>query len=84
MSDGTYLVGGMVYDQTGHSPSQSVRTINPFSISKRKSWRKSHKTLSKKRAFACAVNIKERNIAVLGGLREEGGALEVLRYSDIE
>ena len=62
----------MIYDSSGHTATNSVKIIKPF-----KEWTAgSHRGLSEKRAFACAVNIMEENIAVFGGLREVGGGLE--------
>ena len=70
----TYLIGGMVYDSTGHSATDSVKTVNRlrFSMNSFDVRRK----LSKKRAFACAVNIMDEKILVLGGLTDVGGGLE--------
>eukprot|EP00092_Neocalanus_flemingeri_P098524 GFUD01125649.1.p1 GENE.GFUD01125649.1~~GFUD01125649.1.p1 ORF type:complete len:469 (+),score=91.01 GFUD01125649.1:119-1525(+) len=60
----TVIVGGMVYDSSGHDPSGSVRQLsNLFSDY----WAKKN-NLKKKRAFFCWVKVQEAGFLAIGGL----------------
>ena len=52
------------------------RSINKISFGAHADWTESQRKLSKVRAFACAVNMRDGRIAVLGGHTEIGGSLE--------
>ena len=65
----TIIVGGMVYDDTGHEPSDSVRKLGSMSWS---SLSRSSSLLKRKRAFFCSVKVKEAGFLSVGGLGQAG------------
>ena len=63
----TFIVGGMVYDKKGHDPTGIVKRL---SAGLHQYWPKDV-DLEKKRAFFCAVNVKERGYLAMEFLREK-------------
>jgi len=64
-----YLLGGMVYDDSGHDPSNSARSLWKTDISRVGSyWSTLRDKMVKKRSFFCAAKIKEGGALMIGGL----------------
>jgi len=72
----TIIAGGMVYDGKGHEPSSAIRKYGYDSWGSL-SFRGSER-LQKKRAFFCAVKVKESGFLSIGGLGqgEQGNVVE--------
>ena len=65
----TFIAGGMVYDKKGHDPTGIVKKL---SAGLHQYWPKDE-DLEKKRAFFCAVKVKDRGYLAIGGLSNGGG-----------
>lgn len=62
----TIIIGGMVYDDSGHEPSDSVRRLGRGGLGI--NWAQLNKPMEKKRAFFCAVKVGESGFLAIGGL----------------
>jgi len=62
----TIILGGMVYDDNGHEPSDSVRRLGKDGLGI--NWASLGRNMEKKRAFFCAVKVRESAFLAIGGL----------------
>ena len=58
----------MIYDESGHFPSNSVRVLGSKIVGKLEPWEKHIRQLHNARAFFCALNINDGAILSIGGL----------------
>ena len=70
----TYLLGGMVYDGSGHDPTKSGRSLYESDMTgmglryAENYWKNDRKVMDRRRAFFCAAKVKEGGALMMGGL----------------
>jgi len=88
----TYLLGGMVYDGSGHDPSNSARSLyetDMIGYDYKDYWHNARKSMKRRRAFFCTAKVKEGGVLMIGGLGknktgnivEKSAEFSTLKYS---
>ena len=72
----TLIVGGMVFNDEGHAPTNTVRILTTDYLSSHNKddpcWDKSD-SMESSRAFFCSVKVKEEGMLLIGGLGNNAG-----------